>query len=240
MLTGDNMSGTRAAELGFANESVPEAELDAKVLDVAQRVAIVSQHRSAQPPSCQKGSSFPGWLLIPMWTTGPVGPSNDQQARRPSPNGSDGYPQRPSRWYGAPALATYTRTTRDWMSEIAKGGLSSALSKRTRSSVIIGPRKAGTMRANRRPTFSMQMAGMVWIAKEFQTIVFVDWQTIAITPPAQRTPAAAAACASRSGSPQSARASAPCSACSRNTLPVAAPASLAILSAAIGACRRAA
>ena len=41
MLTGDNMSGTRAAELGFANEAVPAAELDAKVLDVAARVAIV-------------------------------------------------------------------------------------------------------------------------------------------------------------------------------------------------------
>ncbi len=39
MLTGDHMSGTEAAESGFANRAYPEAELEATVLDIAERVA---------------------------------------------------------------------------------------------------------------------------------------------------------------------------------------------------------
>jgi enoyl-CoA hydratase len=39
MLTGDSMSGVEAARVGWANEAYPLEELDAKVIDVAQRIA---------------------------------------------------------------------------------------------------------------------------------------------------------------------------------------------------------
>jgi enoyl-CoA hydratase len=39
MLTGDHMSGVEAAESGFANRSFPEAELEERVLAIAERVA---------------------------------------------------------------------------------------------------------------------------------------------------------------------------------------------------------
>lgn len=39
MLTGDHMSGTEAAECGFANRSYPAAELEEAVLAIAERVA---------------------------------------------------------------------------------------------------------------------------------------------------------------------------------------------------------
>ena len=41
MLTGDSYSGTEAAAMGFANRAYPEAELEERVLDMAQRVARV-------------------------------------------------------------------------------------------------------------------------------------------------------------------------------------------------------
>ena len=41
MLTGDAMSGTEAVAAGFANRAFPAAELDARVLEMAQRVAKV-------------------------------------------------------------------------------------------------------------------------------------------------------------------------------------------------------
>lgn len=40
MLTGDHMSGTEAVECGFANRAFPEAELEANVLALANRVAM--------------------------------------------------------------------------------------------------------------------------------------------------------------------------------------------------------
>lgn len=40
MLTGDHMSGTEAADSGFANRAFPEVELEAEVLRVAERVAM--------------------------------------------------------------------------------------------------------------------------------------------------------------------------------------------------------
>ncbi len=40
MLTGDHMSGAEAAQSGFANRAFPPGELEAKVLDIAQRVAM--------------------------------------------------------------------------------------------------------------------------------------------------------------------------------------------------------
>jgi enoyl-CoA hydratase len=41
MVTGDSISGTQAAELGWANKAVPIDELDATVLDVAERIAQI-------------------------------------------------------------------------------------------------------------------------------------------------------------------------------------------------------
>lgn len=41
MLTGDSISGTEAAELGWANAAYPADELEARVLEVASRIALV-------------------------------------------------------------------------------------------------------------------------------------------------------------------------------------------------------
>jgi len=41
MVTGDSLSGVECARLGWANDSVPAEELEAKVLDVASRIASV-------------------------------------------------------------------------------------------------------------------------------------------------------------------------------------------------------
>jgi enoyl-CoA hydratase len=40
MLTGDHMSGVEAAESGFANRAFPEDQLESRVLDIAERVAL--------------------------------------------------------------------------------------------------------------------------------------------------------------------------------------------------------
>jgi enoyl-CoA hydratase len=42
MLTGDAMSGAEAARLGWANRAYPADQLEAKVLEVAERVAMVA------------------------------------------------------------------------------------------------------------------------------------------------------------------------------------------------------
>jgi len=41
MLTGDSITGVEAAQLGWANASFPEPELEARVLEIAQRIASV-------------------------------------------------------------------------------------------------------------------------------------------------------------------------------------------------------
>jgi enoyl-CoA hydratase len=41
MLTGDSIDGIEAARIGFANRAFPAAELDARVLEIAERVAKV-------------------------------------------------------------------------------------------------------------------------------------------------------------------------------------------------------
>jgi enoyl-CoA hydratase len=41
MLTGDPISGAEAARIGFANRAFPAGELDAAVLDLAERVAKI-------------------------------------------------------------------------------------------------------------------------------------------------------------------------------------------------------
>ena len=43
MLTGDSINGIQAVQLGWANGSVPESELEAKVLEVAGRIAAMPQ-----------------------------------------------------------------------------------------------------------------------------------------------------------------------------------------------------
>jgi enoyl-CoA hydratase len=47
MLTGDSISGTEAARMGLVNRAFPEAELEARVLEVAERVAKI-------PPDLQQ------------------------------------------------------------------------------------------------------------------------------------------------------------------------------------------
>ena len=42
MLTGEDITGTEAAAIGWANRAFPAAELDAEVLDVAERIAAVA------------------------------------------------------------------------------------------------------------------------------------------------------------------------------------------------------
>jgi enoyl-CoA hydratase len=41
MVTGDSISGDEAVRLGWANRAFPEAELDAEVLKVAERIALI-------------------------------------------------------------------------------------------------------------------------------------------------------------------------------------------------------
>jgi enoyl-CoA hydratase len=41
MLTGDAISGAEAARMGFANRAYPSAELEARVLEIAERVAKI-------------------------------------------------------------------------------------------------------------------------------------------------------------------------------------------------------
>src|SRR5262249_57794500 len=47
MLTGDAISGIEAARMGFANRSYPAAELEPRVLEIAERVAKI-------PPDLQQ------------------------------------------------------------------------------------------------------------------------------------------------------------------------------------------
>jgi enoyl-CoA hydratase len=41
MLTGDSIDGARAVEIGLANRAFPEAELDLRVLEIAERIARI-------------------------------------------------------------------------------------------------------------------------------------------------------------------------------------------------------
>ena len=41
MVTGDSISGDEAVRLGWANRAFPEADLDAEVLAVAERIALI-------------------------------------------------------------------------------------------------------------------------------------------------------------------------------------------------------
>jgi enoyl-CoA hydratase len=41
MITGDSITGDQAVELGWANRAFPEADLDAEVLKVAERIALI-------------------------------------------------------------------------------------------------------------------------------------------------------------------------------------------------------
>ena len=72
-LTGDAISGTQAVARGFANRAVPAAELDATVLSIAERIALVPTELSADqqargaPRDGDHGiaRSHPGWNRAP-------------------------------------------------------------------------------------------------------------------------------------------------------------------------------
>jgi enoyl-CoA hydratase len=54
LLTGDSISGAEAARIGFANRAFPEAELETRVLEIAQRVANKrSVHRAMEIMGCR-------------------------------------------------------------------------------------------------------------------------------------------------------------------------------------------
>jgi enoyl-CoA hydratase len=52
MLTGDSISGTEAARLGFANRAFPAGELDPRVLEIAARVAKIPPDLQQLPTPC--------------------------------------------------------------------------------------------------------------------------------------------------------------------------------------------
>jgi enoyl-CoA hydratase len=61
MLTGDSISGTEAVTKGFANRAFPLAELEARVLEMAQRYPTVQQ---ALRPSCHGDHGRSGGHLL--------------------------------------------------------------------------------------------------------------------------------------------------------------------------------
>ena len=73
MLTGEDMSGAEAVAVGWANKAFPAAELDDRVLDVADRIAGVA-----------------------------TGPGPDQQAARAPPGRRHGHARRDPRRLGVP------------------------------------------------------------------------------------------------------------------------------------------
>lgn len=101
MLTGDSMTGLEAAECGFANASVPADQLEAKVLEMAARVAKV-------PPDLQQFNkrSVHRQMDI-MGIRAALRATTEIQG-----------------------LASFTRTSQDWIRSIGEKGLTTALSNR--------------------------------------------------------------------------------------------------------------
>lgn len=101
MLTGDSISGTEAAECGFANRAYPSAELESNVLTVAEKIARV-------PPDIQqinKRAVHRQMELMGM--------------RAAIRSGTE-----------IQALSMLTPSARTHLKDIAEGGLTQALSKR--------------------------------------------------------------------------------------------------------------
>jgi enoyl-CoA hydratase len=102
MLTGDSMSGLEAVDCGFANRAFPKDELEARVLDVAERVAKV-------PSDLQQfNKRAVHRQMDAMGIRAGIRAGTEMQA-----------------------LATYTRSTQAHMAELRKG-LTEALTKRDR------------------------------------------------------------------------------------------------------------
>ncbi len=101
MLTGDSMTGIEAAACGFANASVPASELEAKVLEMAARVAKV-------PPDLQQFNkrSVHRQMDI-MGIRAALRATTEIQA-----------------------LASFTETSQTWIKSIGEKGLTTALSNR--------------------------------------------------------------------------------------------------------------
>ena len=100
MLTGDHMSGLDAVESGFANRAFPEAELEAQVLRIAERVART-------PTDLQQiNKRAVHRQMDAMGIRAAIRAGTEMQT-----------------------LATFTRTAQDHFAEIRKG-LTQALSKR--------------------------------------------------------------------------------------------------------------
>jgi len=104
MLTGDTMSGRQAAESGFANRSFPLEELEARVLDMAARVAKIPSdlqqinkravHRQMEAMGLRQG----------------IRAGTEMQA-----------------------LAMYTASTQGWLAQLQQKGLNDALTSRDAS-----------------------------------------------------------------------------------------------------------
>jgi len=101
MLTGDSMTGIEAAACGFANASVPASELEAKVLEMAARVAKV-------PPDLQQFNkrSVHRQMDI-MGIRAALRATTEIQA-----------------------LASFTQTSQEWIKSIGEQGLTTALTNR--------------------------------------------------------------------------------------------------------------
>jgi enoyl-CoA hydratase len=100
MLTGDHMSGTEAAESGFANRAFPAADLEQEVLRIAERVART-------PTDLQQiNKRAVHRQMDAMGIRAAIRAGTEMQT-----------------------LATFTRTAQDHFAEIRKG-LTQALSKR--------------------------------------------------------------------------------------------------------------
>ncbi len=104
MLTGDTMTGAEAAAYGFANKSFPVEALDARVLEIATRVAKIPSdlqqinkravHRQMEAMGLRQG----------------IRAGTEMQA-----------------------LAMWTDTTRTWLAQLREKGLNSALTNRDSS-----------------------------------------------------------------------------------------------------------
>jgi enoyl-CoA hydratase len=101
MLTGDHMSGAEAVECGFANRCFAGSELDAAVLDIAERVART-------PSDLQQiNKRAVHRQMDAMGIRAGIRAGTEMQQ-----------------------LATFTETTRAHLAEIRAAGLNAALSKR--------------------------------------------------------------------------------------------------------------
>jgi len=100
-LTGDSMSGTEAAELGFANAAFPKEDLEKEVLNIAARVAQVpTDLQQINKRSIHRQMEVMGYRAA-------INAGTEMQA-----------------------LATATKTSRTWGKTSSQEGLRSALSKR--------------------------------------------------------------------------------------------------------------